>query len=111
MNYENILVAQENGVGTITINRPKKLNALNKATIAELHTAFDNLNKDASTKVIIITGSGEKAFVAGADMSTFFTLPLICLIASSDFVNIPVHSKTKSISCLLQGILLGFFSL
>lgn len=71
MNYENILVAQENGIGTITINRPKKLNALNKATIAELHTAFDTLNKDTNTKVIIITGSGEKAFVAGADISEF----------------------------------------
>jgi len=71
MNYENILVQQENGLGTITINRPKKLNALNKATIAELHQAFDTLNKDASTKVIIITGSGEKAFVAGADISEF----------------------------------------
>ena len=71
MNYENILVQQENGLGTITINRPKKLNALNKATIAELHLAFDTLNKDANTKVIIITGSGEKAFVAGADISEF----------------------------------------
>ncbi|MFD0964401.1 enoyl-CoA hydratase/isomerase family protein [Pseudofulvibacter geojedonensis] len=71
MNYENILISQENGIGTITINRPKKLNALNKATIAELHSAFDSLNKDANTKVIIITGSGEKAFVAGADISEF----------------------------------------
>lgn len=71
MNYENILIAQENGIGTITINRPKKLNALNKATIAELHQAFAALNKDVNTKVIIITGSGEKAFVAGADISEF----------------------------------------
>ena len=71
MNFENILVVQENGIGTITINRPKKLNALNKATIQELHQAFDALNNDAATKVIIITGSGEKAFVAGADISEF----------------------------------------
>jgi enoyl-CoA hydratase len=71
MKHENILVKNENGLGTITINRPKKLNALNKATIAELHLAFDSLNKDPDTKVIIITGSGEKAFVAGADISEF----------------------------------------
>jgi len=71
MNYENILITQENGLATITINRPKKLNALNKATIQELHEAFKTLNEDANTKVIIITGSGDKAFVAGADISEF----------------------------------------
>jgi len=71
MAYENILSDYQNGVTTITINRPKKLNALNKDTIQELHNAFDEANKDADTKVIIITGSGEKAFVAGADISEF----------------------------------------
>ena len=71
MNYQNILSAFNNGITTITINRPSKLNALNKATIQELHTAFDTADKDANTKVILITGSGEKAFVAGADISEF----------------------------------------
>ena len=71
MNFENILTKTANGITTITINRPSKLNALNKATITELHHAFDNANKDVDTKVIIITGSGEKAFVAGADISEF----------------------------------------
>lgn len=71
MDFENILIDQNDGLATITINRPKKLNALNKATIEELHNAFHNLNDDANTKVIIITGSGEKAFVAGADISEF----------------------------------------
>lgn len=71
MNFENILVDQENGLATITINRPKKLNALNKATIEELNSALTQLEEDASTKVLIITGSGEKAFVAGADISEF----------------------------------------
>jgi len=71
MNYENILFNYQNGITTITINRPKKLNALNKATIQELHEAFKAANKDQNTKVIIITGSGEKAFVAGADISEF----------------------------------------
>lgn len=71
MNYENILIEIENGIAVITINRPTKLNALNKATIEELHYAFKAENEDAATKVIIVTGSGEKAFVAGADISEF----------------------------------------
>lgn len=71
MNYENILSGYSNGITTITINRPKKLNALNKATIQELHDAFDAADTDENTKVIILTGSGEKAFVAGADISEF----------------------------------------
>lgn len=71
MNYENILVEQQNGLSIITINRPTKLNALNKATIEELHNAFKSQDEDRSVKVIIITGTGEKAFVAGADISEF----------------------------------------
>jgi enoyl-CoA hydratase len=71
MTYDNILTDFKNGITTITINRPSKLNALNKATIEELHDAFNVANTDANTKVIILTGSGEKAFVAGADISEF----------------------------------------
>ncbi len=69
--YTNILTAQNNGITRITINRPSKLNALNKETIQELHAAFRVADLDAETKVIIVTGSGEKAFVAGADISEF----------------------------------------
>ena len=71
MNFENILVQQNEGIATITINRPSKLNALNKDTIEELHKAFSLLEVDKAVKVIIVTGSGEKAFVAGADISEF----------------------------------------
>lgn len=71
MNFENLLITSENGIGQITINRPSKLNALNVATIQELHNAFETLDADANIKVIIITGEGEKAFVAGADISEF----------------------------------------
>jgi enoyl-CoA hydratase len=71
MNYENILIEKDNGISVITINRPTKLNALNKATIEELHNAFKAENEDKSTKVIIVIGSGDKAFVAGADISEF----------------------------------------
>jgi len=71
MDYENIYIEEENNIAIITINRPKKLNALNKRTIDELHMAFKELDEDKDTKAIIITGSGEKAFVAGADISEF----------------------------------------
>jgi len=71
MNFENILIASENGIGHITINRPSKLNALNIATIKELHDGLESLNTNPEIKVIIITGEGEKAFVAGADISEF----------------------------------------
>ena len=68
---ENILIEKQDNIAVITINRPTKLNALNKATIQELHDGFKALNEDKSVKAIIITGSGEKAFVAGADISEF----------------------------------------
>lgn len=71
MTFENILLSIENKVGTITINRPTKLNALNKATISELHNALTLLELNADVRVIIITGNREKAFVAGADIAEF----------------------------------------
>jgi enoyl-CoA hydratase len=71
MNYENILIAIENKIAIVTLNRPTKLNALNKNTLAELNLAFTDLEKNEAVQVIILTGSGEKAFVAGADISEF----------------------------------------
>lgn len=71
MNLENVLIDQKGALAIITINRPSKLNALNKQTIDELHIAFNLLNEKPQVKVIVITGSGEKAFVAGADISEF----------------------------------------
>ncbi len=71
MTYENILVANIENIATITINRPTKLNALNVATIQELHSAFEYLENQNEIRAIILTGNGEKAFVAGADISEF----------------------------------------
>jgi len=69
--YENILISNKEDLSIVTINRPNKLNALNKETINELHLALIELDEDSDIKVIILTGSGEKAFVAGADISEF----------------------------------------
>lgn len=77
MNYENILVSTENNCAIVTINRLTKLNALNKATILELHEAFETLENNKEIRVIILTGSGDKAFVAGADISEFANFSVI----------------------------------
>ena len=69
--HKNILTHRENGLEIITINRPDKLNALNKETIEQLHNAFASADSSDEVRVIILTGSGEKAFVAGADISEF----------------------------------------
>ncbi|MEY4963061.1 MAG: hypothetical protein RLZZ323_380 [Bacteroidota bacterium] len=71
MSYENLLITIENKMALVTLNRPAKLNALNKDTLAELHAAFTDLENNEAVQVIIVTGSGEKAFVAGADIAEF----------------------------------------
>lgn len=71
MNYNTIEIGRNAPIGTITVDRPEKLNALTRETIQELHDAFEALEADREIKVIILTGSGEKAFVAGADISEF----------------------------------------
>ena len=69
MDYQNLLVADRGAVRTITINRPDKLNALNLLTLQELDRAFRAAREDAGVRVIVLAGAGEKAFVAGADIS------------------------------------------
>ena len=75
--YENVLIKTENGIRIISINRPDQLNALNKKTIAELSHAVSDADKDDLVGLIIITGEGEKSFVAGADIKEFadFSIP------------------------------------
>lgn len=69
MDYQNLLVSDRGAVRSITINRPDKLNALNLQTLRELDAAFRAALQDAAVRVIVLAGSGEKAFVAGADIS------------------------------------------
>lgn len=72
MTYNNILLEIEEKIALLTINRPKQLNALNKETIAELSKAFKALEADGNVRAIVVTGSGDKAFVAGADIKEFY---------------------------------------
>lgn len=73
MAESNIIIENNDSIRTITINRPKQLNALNSQTINELSEALKDAEKENSVKAIILTGSGEKAFVAGADIKEFAT--------------------------------------
>ncbi len=77
MSYNNILVETADNIAVLTINRPNQLNALNSETIAELSSAFKGLEEDSNVKAIIITGSGEKAFVAGADIKEFYQFDVV----------------------------------
>jgi enoyl-CoA hydratase len=68
MSYENLLYEKKDGIGWITFNRPKVLNALNRKTIEELREVLLDAREDSAVRVLIITGAGEKSFVAGADI-------------------------------------------
>ncbi|MEZ4525642.1 MAG: enoyl-CoA hydratase-related protein [Desulfobacterales bacterium] len=73
MAYENILFAAENGIATITFNRPKALNALNGALLDEFSRALDEIDANEDIRVLVLTGAGEKSFVAGADITELAT--------------------------------------
>jgi enoyl-CoA hydratase len=69
MPYENLLYEKKDGIAFVTFNRPKVLNALNRKTIEELHQVLLDARDDSAVRVLILTGSGDKAFVAGADIN------------------------------------------
>jgi enoyl-CoA hydratase len=73
MSYENLLLEKRDQIAFVTINRPKVLNALNEKTVEELDACFGGLRKDPEARVVILTGAGEKAFVAGADINELAT--------------------------------------
>ena len=87
MAFQNMLVDDLGAVRRITLNRPDKLNALNHATLSELHEAFEAAGRDPSVHVVVLTGAGPKAFVAGADISE---------LAQCDVANAERLSRTGS---------------
>lgn len=111
MSYNNILVENKEQVQYITINRPKQLNALNKETIEELSSAMIAAEKDTNIGVIILTGSGEKSFVAGADIKEFADFDsekgkALSRIGHESLFNVMANLKTPIIACI-NGFALG----
>lgn len=111
MNFNTILVSIKDRLAQITINRPKKLNALNEETISELSLAFEMLEEDQHIKVIVLTGSGEKAFVAGADISEFSNFSeqegsLLARIGQEKLFNY-IENLSKPVIAAINGFALG----
>lgn len=73
MTFKNILIDSQEGITTITFNRPKAMNALNGELLEELSAALEDITGDESVRVLVLTGAGEKAFVAGADITELAT--------------------------------------
>lgn len=108
--YTTLLTSLENGIFTITINRPDKLNALNKQVFADLNSALDEVYTNSEIKSVIITGAGSKAFVAGADISEFSSLTketgkALAKAGQDSFSRIE-HSPKPIVACV-NGFALG----
>lgn len=108
--YQSLLVSVENNICTITINRPDKLNALNKTVFDELNMALDEVYNNPEIKSAIITGSGAKAFVAGADISEFNGLSkqeAMALAKRGQDTFARIENSSKPIVAAVNGFALG----
>lgn len=110
MNFENILLEEKNNVALVTLNRPQKLNALNKKTLEELDSVFENISREKNIRCVVITGSGEKAFVAGADIAELSQLTPIqakefALFGQAVFNKI--ENLSKPVIAAVNGFALG----
>lgn len=110
MSFENLLIADDGAIRTVTINRPDKLNALNQQTIAELHQAFAAARADDAVRVIVLAGSGSKAFIAGADIAELDTATAVQMRdfsrAGQDMMRL-VETLGKPVIARIQGFALG----
>lgn len=110
MNYENILFAIEDRIAIVTVNRPKVLNALNLATMHELKAAFTRIQDDPNIAAAIITGSGEKSFVAGADITEIARLDALkgahFSLRGQDVLNL-IQYQDKPVIAAVNGFALG----
>lgn len=110
MNYQNLLVDIKEKIAIVTINRPEKLNALNHQTLTEIKDAFEKLNSDDNVLVVILTGAGEKAFVAGADISE---LSKLNMLEGKDFAEFGqsvftyIENLNKPVIAAVNGFALG----
>ena len=110
MTYANLLIELKDAVGWIRINRPDKLNALNRETLQELHEAFRSLGENPQVRIIVLTGAGPKAFVAGADIAEMSGLSAI---EARDFsklgqnLMLAIEQCGKPVIAMINGFALG----
>jgi enoyl-CoA hydratase len=110
MSYENILVERSGAVTRIVLNRPKVLNALNRALFVDLDAALDELGRDAEVRAIVLTGAGEKAFAAGADISELAQVLAVQgqqLAANGQRVFSKLENLGKPVIAAINGFALG----
>ncbi len=110
MAFETILYEVEGAVGIVTINRPDKLNALNSQVLTELGEVFSIIAGDAAVKAVVITGAGEKAFVAGADISEmveFDPAQAAAFAAKGQAVFSSIENSAKPVIAAVNGFALG----
>ena len=110
LTLENVLYEKKDSIAYVTLNRPKVLNALNKETWADLRTAFEAARDDASVRGVILTGAGDKAFIAGADISELANVSAVEAEESSTFgqevLNL-VENLGKPVIAAINGFALG----
>lgn len=110
MEYQNLLIETTDGITTLTINRPQVLNALNSNVVHELETALSKLDQDAAVRVVVLTGVGEKAFVAGADIKE---MSAMSAFEAHDFARrgqrlmLLINSMRKPVIAAVNGYALG----
>ena len=110
MSFETLLTTLENGIFIVTINRPDKLNALNKKVFEELNLVMDEVEKNSEIKSVLITGAGPKAFVAGADISEFNSLnkeQAMELSARGQKTFARIENSGKPVVAAINGFALG----
>lgn len=108
--YENLLVEITEGIGTVSINRPKALNALNTETLSQLQQVFRDLEGDPAVRVVILTGAGDRAFVAGADILEMKDMSCLEAVRFSEFGHATlaqIEGLAKPVIAAVNGFALG----
>src|ERR1041385_8234846 len=110
LRLENVLYEKRDGISYVTLNRPKVLNALNQPTWQDLRTAFEDARDDTSVRGVILTGAGDKAFIAGADISELSTVSAVQAEEGSRYgqqVLDLVENLGKPVIAAINGFALG----
>ncbi|MCR4441301.1 MAG: enoyl-CoA hydratase-related protein [Peptococcaceae bacterium] len=108
MTYQNILLEKENGIAVLTINRPEVRNALNKETVQEIRQAVAEVREDESVRVLIVTGAGDKAFVAGADLNSLQKRGMVETLANENQLALSeLAGLEKPVIAAVNGFALG----